>query len=175
LPPNWKKAVAPSGEFYYYHRVTRETQWEFPSQKAGIVARTHAKRPWEEESKVGMRKISPVYTIGRSSSTSTPKPHPEENDMFQRQINYFITSLLSSSCQSQFLSEAAMESTANRLTNLIYQREVSLVGRQTTGHDVKLDLRLTPEKRTKIKNYIARYLQDHGFRIDIKLFLNNAN
>jgi len=31
LPPNWKMAKDPEGKYYYYHSVTRKTQWDPPS------------------------------------------------------------------------------------------------------------------------------------------------
>ncbi|XP_031552066.1 histone-lysine N-methyltransferase SETD2-like [Actinia tenebrosa] len=33
LPPNWKTATDPQGNVYYYHTVTRQTQWEVPREE----------------------------------------------------------------------------------------------------------------------------------------------
>ena len=33
LPTNWKTARDPSGKVYYYHSITRKTQWLRPTEK----------------------------------------------------------------------------------------------------------------------------------------------
>ncbi|KAK3708092.1 hypothetical protein QZH41_019178 [Actinostola sp. cb2023] len=33
LPANWKTATDPQGNIYYYHTVTRQTQWEVPKEE----------------------------------------------------------------------------------------------------------------------------------------------
>ena len=35
LPPNWKMAKDAEGKYYYYHSVTRKTQWDPPSPGGG--------------------------------------------------------------------------------------------------------------------------------------------
>ena len=38
LPPQWKSAKDPSGKVYYYHSITRKTQWDRPgSQDRGDI------------------------------------------------------------------------------------------------------------------------------------------
>ena len=38
LPPHWKVAKDPTGKPYYYHAITRKTQWEKPtSQDEGVI------------------------------------------------------------------------------------------------------------------------------------------
>ena len=33
LPPHWKTARDPQGKIYYYHTITRKSQWERPTDK----------------------------------------------------------------------------------------------------------------------------------------------
>ncbi|CAG14758.1 unnamed protein product, partial [Tetraodon nigroviridis] len=35
LPPTWKPARDPEGKIYYYHIVTRQTQWDPPTWEGG--------------------------------------------------------------------------------------------------------------------------------------------
>lgn len=38
LPPDWKTASDSQGRTYYYHRLTRKTQWEVPTSDQDIGA-----------------------------------------------------------------------------------------------------------------------------------------
>jgi len=43
LPPDWKSAKDAEGRTYYYHKVTRQTQWEVPravEEKSAEPAKT---------------------------------------------------------------------------------------------------------------------------------------
>jgi hypothetical protein len=45
LPEDWDRATAADGKEYYYNKITRETQWEMPSNKSiygSIVEATEA-------------------------------------------------------------------------------------------------------------------------------------
>lgn len=45
LPPDWKSATDGQGRAYYYHRITRQTQWDKPTGAEVILAVTDANSP----------------------------------------------------------------------------------------------------------------------------------
>lgn len=45
LPPNWKIAYADNGHPYYYHAITKKTQWEFPTPSMDSDLRTQNESP----------------------------------------------------------------------------------------------------------------------------------
>lgn len=45
LPADWKSAKDAQGRTYYYHQVTRQTQWEFPTGSEEIGAEMEIDSP----------------------------------------------------------------------------------------------------------------------------------
>lgn len=40
LPPNWRAAVAPNGQTYYYNELTQDTTWKFPEENHTTPSKT---------------------------------------------------------------------------------------------------------------------------------------
>lgn len=51
LPPDWKSAKDDQGRTYYYHRVTRQTQWARPTAAEGTPAEMELDTPPSDSKK----------------------------------------------------------------------------------------------------------------------------
>lgn len=65
LPPHWKFAKDPSGKVYYYHSITRKTQWDKPtSQDEGDITMDLATpTPTPERSDGEAEQVGSEFTI----------------------------------------------------------------------------------------------------------------
>eukprot|EP00794_Sanderia_malayensis_P017709 gene17709-19478_t len=67
LPPGWKTATDPEGKIYYYHVITRRTQWDMPT--------------CEDESPARPLNMSQKNSIGLGSGPRTPPASPPHSSI----------------------------------------------------------------------------------------------
>uniref|UniRef100_A0A5F8HGW6 [histone H3]-lysine(36) N-trimethyltransferase n=1 Tax=Monodelphis domestica TaxID=13616 RepID=A0A5F8HGW6_MONDO len=96
LPPNWKTARDPEGKIYYYHVITRQTQWDPPTWES---PGDEANLEHEAEMDLG----TPTYDENPMKSSKKPKTAEADTsselakkskEVFRKEMSQFIVQCL---------------------------------------------------------------------------------
>ena len=107
LPLNWKTARDPNGKIYYYHAITRKTQWERPTDKdaEGTITMDLGTPEPESESEGKCRKLLlrgqelPLTTLRGMREYRTLRkghrlPRCHQNDTRVKEIHHSLIQVL---------------------------------------------------------------------------------
>lgn len=138
LPPNWKMAKNSKGKVYYYHVITKKSQWHFPRE---------SKRTKKES-------IKKKQEIDFKSLTDDMK---KKKDLFREELSKIVckqlTTYLKSDCHAGHITNTDdFKHLARKFTHAILERELE---RALSNSE-----ELTVNKRVKVKTheYITKYM-----------------
>ncbi|XP_028986390.1 histone-lysine N-methyltransferase SETD2 isoform X2 [Betta splendens] len=160
LPPNWKVARDPEGKIYYYHIVTRQTQWDPPTWD-GSSDNTSVDH--ESEMDLG----TPTYDENPSKfSTKTAEADTSSElakrskETFRKEMSQFIVQCLNPyrkpDCKSGRISNTEdFKHLARKLTHGVMNKELKACKNPE-------DLECNENVKHKTKEYIKKYMQRFG-------------
>ncbi|XP_017282030.1 histone-lysine N-methyltransferase SETD2 isoform X2 [Kryptolebias marmoratus] len=160
LPPNWKVARDPEGKIYYYHVVTRQTQWDPPTWE-GSGDGTSVDH--ESEMDLG----TPTYDENPSKfSTKTAEADTsselakKSKETFRKEMSQFIVQCLNPyrkpDCKSGRISNTEdFKHLARKLTHGVMNKELKACKNPE-------DLECNENVKHKTKEYIKKYMQRFG-------------
>nr|XP_046254357.1 histone-lysine N-methyltransferase SETD2 isoform X2 [Scatophagus argus] len=160
LPPNWKVARDPEGKIYYYHIVTRQTQWDPPTWE-GSSDNTSVDH--ESEMDLG----TPTYDENPSKfSTKTAEADTsselakKSKETFRKEMSQFIVQCLNPyrkpDCKLGRISNTEdFKHLARKLTHGVMNKELKACNNPE-------DLECNENVKHKTKEYIKKYMQRFG-------------
>ncbi|XP_076826896.1 histone-lysine N-methyltransferase SETD2 [Brachyhypopomus gauderio] len=158
LPPNWKAARDPEGKIYYYHVITRQTQWDPPSWDGEEASVEH-----EAEMDLG----TPTYDENPSKfSTKTAEADTsselakKSKEVFRKEMSQFIVQCLNPyrkpDCKMGRISNTEdFKHLARKLTHGVMNKELKSCKNPE-------DLECNENVKHKTKEYIKKYMQKFG-------------
>ncbi|KAJ0000351.1 hypothetical protein NQD34_012193 [Periophthalmus magnuspinnatus] len=160
LPPNWKVARDPEGKIYYYHIVTRQTQWDPPTWDGTTDATT-----MEHESEMDLG--TPTYDENPSKfSTKTAEADTsselakKSKESFRKEMSQFIVHCLNPyrkpDCKlGRIINTEDFKHLARKLTHGVMNKELKACKNPE-------DLECNENVKHKTKEYIKKYMQRFG-------------
>ncbi|XP_027525806.1 histone-lysine N-methyltransferase SETD2 isoform X2 [Corapipo altera] len=162
LPPNWKTARDPEGKIYYYHVVTRQTQWDpptwdSPGDDAGL----------EHEAEMDLG--TPTYDENPMKSSKKPKTAEADTsselakkskEVFRKEMSQFIVQCLNPyrkpDCKvGRITTTEDFKHLARKLTHGVMNKELKYCKNPE-------DLECNENVKHKTKEYIKKYMQKFG-------------
>ncbi|XP_053182722.1 histone-lysine N-methyltransferase SETD2 isoform X2 [Scomber japonicus] len=160
LPPNWKVARDPEGKIYYYHIVTRQTQWDPPTWDGNS---DNTSVDHESEMDLG----TPTYDENPSKfSTKTAEADTsselakKSKETFRKEMSQFIVQCLNPyrkpDCKLGRISNTEdFKHLARKLTHGVMNKELKACNNPE-------DLECNENVKHKTKEYIKKYMQRFG-------------
>uniref|UniRef100_A0A1A8ABR2 [histone H3]-lysine(36) N-trimethyltransferase n=1 Tax=Nothobranchius furzeri TaxID=105023 RepID=A0A1A8ABR2_NOTFU len=160
LPPNWKVARDPEGKIYYYHIVTRQTQWDPPNWDGSSEGTSV-----DHESEMDLG--TPTYDENPSKfSTKTAEADTsselakKSKETFRKEMSQFIVQCLNPyrkpDCKSGRISNTEdFKHLARKLTHGVMNKELKACKNPE-------DLECNENVKHKTKEYIKKYMQRFG-------------
>ncbi|XP_034030834.1 histone-lysine N-methyltransferase SETD2 isoform X2 [Thalassophryne amazonica] len=160
LPPNWKVARDPEGKIYYYHVVTRQTQWDPPTWEGSS---DNTSIDHESEMDLG----TPTYDENPSKfSTKTAEADTsselakKSKETFRKEMSQFIVQCLNPyrkpDCKFGRISNTDdFKHLARKLTHGVMNKELKACKNPE-------DLECNENVKHKTKEYIKKYMQRFG-------------
>ncbi|XP_009079011.1 PREDICTED: histone-lysine N-methyltransferase SETD2, partial [Acanthisitta chloris] len=162
LPPNWKTARDPEGKIYYYHVVTRQTQWDPPTwdSPGDDTSLEH-----EAEMDLG----TPTYDENPMKSSKKPKTAEADTsselakkskEVFRKEMSQFIVQCLNPyrkpDCKvGRITTTEDFKHLARKLTHGVMNKELKYCKNPE-------DLECNENVKHKTKEYIKKYMQKFG-------------
>ncbi|XP_066483943.1 histone-lysine N-methyltransferase SETD2 isoform X2 [Tiliqua scincoides] len=162
LPPNWKTARDPEGKIYYYHVVTRQTQWDPPNWDS---PGDDASLEHEAEMDLG----TPTYDENPMKSSKKPKTAEADTsselakkskEVFRKEMSQFIVQCLNPyrkpDCKvGRITTTEDFKHLARKLTHGVMNKELKYC-------KTPEDLECNENVKHKTKEYIKKYMQKFG-------------
>ncbi|XP_069873648.1 histone-lysine N-methyltransferase SETD2 [Dipodomys merriami] len=162
LPPNWKTARDPEGKIYYYHVVTRQTQWDPPSWES---PGDDASLEHEAEMDLG----TPTYDENPMKTSKKPKTAEADTsselakkskEVFRKEMSQFIVQCLNPyrkpDCKvGRITTTEDFKHLARKLTHGVMNKELKYCKNPE-------DLECNENVKHKTKEYIKKYMQKFG-------------
>ncbi|XP_053117075.1 histone-lysine N-methyltransferase SETD2 isoform X2 [Hemicordylus capensis] len=162
LPPNWKTARDPEGKIYYYHVVTRQTQWDPPNWES---PGDDASLEHEAEMDLG----TPTYDENPMKSSKKPKTAEADTsselakkskEVFRKEMSQFIVQCLNPyrkpDCKvGRITTTEDFKHLARKLTHGVMNKELKYC-------KTPEDLECNENVKHKTKEYIKKYMQKFG-------------
>uniref|UniRef100_A0A7N9ATF6 [histone H3]-lysine(36) N-trimethyltransferase n=1 Tax=Mastacembelus armatus TaxID=205130 RepID=A0A7N9ATF6_9TELE len=160
LPPNWKVARDPEGKIYYYHIVTRQTQWDPPTWEGSSDSTSV-----DHESEMDLG--TPTYDENPSKfSTKTAEADTsselakKSKETFRKEMSQFIVQCLNPyrkpDCKFGRISNTEdFKHLARKLTHGVMNKELKACKNPE-------DLECNENVKHKTKEYIKKYMQRFG-------------
>uniref|UniRef100_A0A674BV90 [histone H3]-lysine(36) N-trimethyltransferase n=1 Tax=Salmo trutta TaxID=8032 RepID=A0A674BV90_SALTR len=162
LPPSWKVARDGEGKIYYYHVITRQTQWDPPSSWDGASEDSHS-LDHEAEMDLG----TPTYDENPSKfSTKTAEADTSSElakrskETFRKEMSQFIVTCLNPfrkpDCKlGRIVNTEDFKHLARKLTHGVMNKELKSCKNPE-------DLECNENVKHKTKEYIKKYMQKFG-------------
>lgn len=162
LPPNWKTARDPEGKIYYYHVITRQTQWDPPTWDS---PGDDASLEHEAEMDLG----TPTYDENPMKSSKKPKTAEADTsselakkskEVFRKEMSQFIVQCLNPyrkpDCKvGRITTTEDFKHLARKLTHGVMNKELKYCKNPE-------DLECNENVKHKTKEYIKKYMQKFG-------------
>ncbi|XP_075444214.1 histone-lysine N-methyltransferase SETD2 isoform X3 [Ascaphus truei] len=163
LPPSWKTARDPEGKIYYYHVITRQTQWDPPSWDSpgdDMGSLEH-----ESEMDLGtptydenpMKSSKKAKTAEADTSSELAK---KSKEVFRKEMSQFIVQCLNPyrkpDCKiGRINTTEDFKHLARKLTHGVMNKELKYCKNPE-------DLDCNENVKHKTKEYIKKYMQKFG-------------
>ena len=155
LPPNWKTAKDEDGEIYYYHAITRETQWDPPTWDEPTLLPKTSKKVVPKQVDKTAHKLMATGTIA-SDTDQAKKARDKFRTAMSKHIVKCLSPYLKSDCkQGRIISTEDFKHLARKLTHNILMKEVKQV-------QVWEDLEFNSNVKHKASEYVKKYLRKMG-------------
>ncbi|XP_037383916.1 histone-lysine N-methyltransferase SETD2 [Talpa occidentalis] len=162
LPPNWKTARDPEGKIYYYHVITRQTQWDPPTWES---PGDDANLEHEAEMDLG----TPTYDENPMKTSKKPKTAEADTsselakkskEVFRKEMSQFIVQCLNPyrkpDCKvGRITTTEDFKHLARKLTHGVMNKELKYCKNPE-------DLECNENVKHKTKEYIKKYMQKFG-------------
>uniref|UniRef100_A0A8C3X7W7 Histone-lysine N-methyltransferase SETD2 n=1 Tax=Catagonus wagneri TaxID=51154 RepID=A0A8C3X7W7_9CETA len=162
LPPNWKTARDPEGKIYYYHVITRQTQWDPPTWES---PGDDASLEHEAEMDLG----TPTYDENPMKTSKKPKTAEADTsselakkskEIFRKEMSQFIVQCLNPyrkpDCKvGRITTTEDFKHLARKLTHGVMNKELKYCKNPE-------DLECNENVKHKTKEYIKKYMQKFG-------------
>nr|KAF6421181.1 SET domain containing 2, histone lysine methyltransferase [Molossus molossus] len=162
LPPNWKTARDPEGKIYYYHVITRQTQWDPPTWES---PGDDASLEHEAEMDLG----TPTYDENPMKTSKKPKTAEADTsselakkskEVFRKEMSQFIVQCLNPyrkpDCKvGRITTTEDFKHLARKLTHGVMNKELKYCKNPE-------DLECNENVKHKTKEYIKKYMQKFG-------------
>uniref|UniRef100_A0A6P8QJU7 [histone H3]-lysine(36) N-trimethyltransferase n=1 Tax=Geotrypetes seraphini TaxID=260995 RepID=A0A6P8QJU7_GEOSA len=162
LPPSWKTARDPEGKIYYYHVVTRQTQWDPPAWDSPV---DDGSVEHEAEMDLG----TPTYDENPMKSSQKPKTAEADTsselakkskEVFRKEMSQFIVQCLNPyrkpDCKiGRITTTEDFKHLARKLTHGVMNKELKYCKNPE-------DLECNENVKHKTKEYIKKYMQKFG-------------
>ncbi|XP_014440683.1 histone-lysine N-methyltransferase SETD2 [Tupaia chinensis] len=162
LPPNWKTARDPEGKIYYYHVITRQTQWDPPTWES---PGDEASLEHEAEMDLG----TPTYDENPMKTSKKPKTAEADTsselakkskEVFRKEMSQFIVQCLNPyrkpDCKvGRITTTEDFKHLARKLTHGVMNKELKYCKNPE-------DLECNENVKHKTKEYIKKYMQKFG-------------
>ncbi|ESO95936.1 hypothetical protein LOTGIDRAFT_144326, partial [Lottia gigantea] len=155
LPPNWKTAKDAEGKTYFYHSITRITQWDPPTwDQADIVADMDLGTPTFDE--FGKKKKK-TKTAEADTSSEVEK---KLKDIFRKGMSTYIVSCLNpyrkNDCKlGKITCTDDFKHLARKLTHHVMAKELKHCRHVE-------DLEVNENVKSKAKDYVRKYMSKSG-------------
>ncbi|KAM4821601.1 histone-lysine N-methyltransferase SETD2 [Thomomys bottae] len=163
LPPNWKTARDPEGKIYYYHVITRQTQWDPPPSWESPG--DDASLEHEAEMDLG----TPTYDENPTKTSKKPKTAEADTsselakkskEVFRKEMSQFIVQCLNPyrkpDCKAgRITTTEDFKHLARKLTHGVMNKELKYCKNPE-------DLECNENVKHKTKEYIKKYMQKFG-------------
>ncbi|XP_033101978.1 uncharacterized protein LOC117105068 isoform X2 [Anneissia japonica] len=158
LPPNWKTATDSEGKVYYYHALTRQTQWDPPSWDGNDAI------PGDDEVEMDLgtptydeRKHRRTTTAAADTSSETAK---KCKDHFRSKMSGYVVTVLNTyrkpDCKiGRITNTEDFKHLARKLTHGIMAKELKHCKNME-------DLEVNSNVKHKAKEYIRKYMGRYG-------------
>ncbi|XP_073533198.1 histone-lysine N-methyltransferase SETD2 [Phyllobates terribilis] len=163
LPPSWKTARDPEGKIYYYHVITRQTQWDPPSWDSpgeeGLSMDHEAEMdlgtPTYDENP--MKSSKKAKTAEADTSSELAK---RSKEVFRKEMSQFIVQCLNPyrkpDCKIGRINNTEdFKHLARKLTHGVMNKELKYCKNPE-------DLDCNENVKHKTKEYIKKYMQKFG-------------
>ncbi|KAG1683065.1 Histone-lysine N-methyltransferase SETD2 [Nymphon striatum] len=156
LPPNWKAAKDTDGNTYYYHSITRKTQWDPPTwdQVEQVVEPSY---PAPEKHKHSRKKSFSTTTAAADTSSELVK---KTKELFRAKMSSHIVHCLNPfrkpDCKlGRVTSTEDFKHLARKLTHFVMAKELKYC------QNVE-DLECNENVKHKAKDFVNKYLTKYG-------------
>eukprot|EP00066_Takifugu_rubripes_P014720 XP_011603986.1 PREDICTED: histone-lysine N-methyltransferase SETD2 isoform X1 [Takifugu rubripes] len=174
LPPNWKVARDPEGKIYYYHIVTRQTQWDPPTWEGGgentnvdhesemdLGTPTYDENP--NKVSFGQGTLSEdvdKFSTKTAEADTSSELAKKSKETFRKEMSQFIVQCLNPyrkpDCKLGRISNTEdFKHLARKLTHGVMNKEL----KACTNPE---DLECNENVKHKAKEYIKKYMQRFG-------------
>lgn len=156
LPPNWKTAKDGEGRTYYYHAVTRQTQWEPPAWDPSGDNDMDLGTPTYDEPKVKKSKKKAMTAAADTSSELAKRI----KELFRTRMSQFIVQCLNPyrkpDCKiGRIISTEDFKHLARKLTHFVMAKELK--------HCRNIeDLECNENVKHKAKDFVKKYMAKFG-------------
>ncbi|CAL1261725.1 unnamed protein product [Larinioides sclopetarius] len=176
LPPNWKTATDSEGNIYYYHILTRQTQWDppicdettedvdgdtptydEPPHKEHKQIETHSRRSHKKHSKKKSTTTAPADTSSNPVNSEIAKKIKE---LFRTKMSSFVVQCLNpyhrDDCRvGKITSNEDFKYLARKLTHFVMAKELK--------HCKNVeDLECNENVKHKARDFIHKYMSKYG-------------
>nr|XP_039266370.1 histone-lysine N-methyltransferase SETD2-like isoform X1 [Styela clava] len=159
LPPNWKTAHDAEGRIYYYHAITRQTQWDAPTwdgRDEDMIGKKEAEMDLSSTPTHDERR----HKTSRNKNENVTEEGKKAKETFRLHMSQFVVQCLSQYRKSdrkvgRITSTEDFKHLARKLTHNIMQKEIKQVR-------VWEDLDFNANVRYKTKEYVKKYMSKVG-------------
>jgi len=157
LPPNWKTAKDKDGKVYYYHTVTRQTQWEAPLWDGCKVSEDDDD---DTISTADSKDKFMTHTTTAAADTSSEELTKKIKEGFRAKISKSIITYLNPyhkiDCQQgRITSSEDFKHLARKITHAILDKELK--------HCRHLDdLEVNENVKGKARDFVVKYMSKFG-------------
>uniref|UniRef100_H2YKZ5 WW domain-containing protein n=1 Tax=Ciona savignyi TaxID=51511 RepID=H2YKZ5_CIOSA len=153
LPPNWKSATDTDGCVYYYHAITRKTQWDIPTWDS-------AEEDPTKPSDAKVAATDPRLKANNGGVGNVTEEAKKAREIFRSKMSQHVVHCLNSyrksDCQvGRITSTDDFKKLARKLTYNILMKEI----KQVIVWD---DLEYNANVKHKAKEYVKKYMAKMG-------------
>ncbi|KAK3083378.1 hypothetical protein FSP39_021087 [Pinctada imbricata] len=158
LPPNWKTAKDSEGKVYYYHTVTRQTQWEPPTWEAGSQDDMDLDSPLYED--IVRTRTSKKQTTTTAAADTSSELAKKIKDQFRSKMSGYVVTYLNPyrkpDCKvGRITSTEDFKHLARKLTHHVMAKELKHCRHVE-------DLEVNENVKAKAKDYVRKYMSKFG-------------
>ncbi|EDO43764.1 predicted protein, partial [Nematostella vectensis] len=156
LPPNWKTATDPQGKIYYYHTLTRRTQWDPPTPEIVV-----SPRKFTTDMEMDSGDEEPPLKKKKPKTPSTPPGAKQKiKDAFRVKLSNVVVNCLNPyhkvDCkQGRITNVEDFKYLARKLTHGVMMKELQHVKSAES-------LQCNDSVKVKTKDYIRSYMKKFG-------------